>query len=313
MPATERDMAKLRNALTDVQVSAAELSRKKIIRPIADIIFDWFVIFAVIAVALRIHNALIWSLAIFVVGNRQRALANLLHDAAHSNLLPSRRWNDRIARSALAPGALTGLTAYRRSHALHHSQLGKERLDPDLIQIPSSRRRTWATAYLHVLVCAPEWWGNLLGDLRSPRKHLGTVVGIVAWWIAFYIILDHEAGPTYAIAFAMSWWLARATVYHAITSFREMCDHFGLQSGGILSFTRDVATRSWLRPFIHPHNNGYHLTHHLLPTIPYHQLPKVQGILKTLPIYMEGVCCDGYIIGRGAVVHRWTVGDNRDG
>jgi len=310
MPATERDMARLRKALTEVHVSAAALSRKKVIRPIADIIFDWFVIFAVTAVALKVRNDLVWIAALFVIGNRQRALGNLLHDAAHSNLFPSRKWNDIVALGAIAPGALTSLTTYRRRHALHHSQLGKERLDPDLIQMPSARRQTWLCAYLHVLVSISEWWGNLVGDLRNPQKHVVTVGGIVVWWIVFYAIVEDEAGKTYTIAFAISWWLARATVYHAITCFREMCDHFGLQQDGIFSFTRDVATRSWLRPVIHPHNNGYHLTHHLLPTVPYHELPSVQTLLKTLPIYREGACCDGYLIGREPVVRSWNAGAN---
>ncbi|MBL8362437.1 MAG: fatty acid desaturase, partial [Rubrivivax sp.] len=87
---------------------------------------------------------------------------------------------------------------------------------------------------------------------------------------------------------------------------REMCDHFGLRPGGILSFTRDMAVRGPARWLIHPRNNGYHLTHHLLPAVPYYHLPRAHALFRRLPAYRaHGTVCDAYFAGPAAVVRAW--------
>ena len=87
---------------------------------------------------------------------------------------------------------------------------------------------------------------------------------------------------------------------------REMCDHFGLRPGGILSFTRDMAVRGPARWLIHPRNNGYHLTHHLLPAVPYYHLPRAHALFRRLPAYRaHGTVCDAYFGGPAAVVRAW--------
>mgnify|MGYP003472294977 CR=1 FL=1 len=113
-------------------------------------------------------------------------------------------------------------------------------------------------------------------------------------------------GTHFTLAFLGLWLLARATVFHLITTLREMCDHFGLRPGGILSFTRDMAVRGPVRWLIHPRNNGYHLTHHLLPAVPYYRLPQAHALFRRLPVYREhGTVCDAYFSGPAAVVRAW--------
>ncbi|TDV01392.1 fatty acid desaturase [Paraburkholderia caballeronis] len=84
-----------------------------------------------------------------------------------------------------------------------------------------------------------------------------------------------------------------------------MCDHFALRPGGVYSFTRDtVIPRCW-RGFIHPHNNGYHLSHHLVPKVPYYRLPEAQKLLSRLPSYAQkAVVCESYFSGISAVVRQ---------
>jgi fatty acid desaturase len=101
--------------------------------------------------------------------------------------------------------------------------------------------------------------------------------------------------------------LARATAFHAITTFREMCDHYGLAEGGVISFSRDILKNSAWYSLVHPHNNGYHLTHHLLPAVPYYKLPQAQGLFATMPTYQEQChVCDSYVFGRTPAVLRWS-------
>lgn len=123
------------------------------------------------------------------------------------------------------------------------------------------------------------------------------------WWGMLFTVAAVTGGIAFAAFFVTLWFVAKATTFHAITTFREMCDHYGLQAGGIYSFTRDtVIGRRW-RGLIHPHNNGYHLSHHLMPNVPYYRLPEAQKMLTRLPSYSEkAVVCHTYFRGDSAVI-----------
>ena len=114
------------------------------------------------------------------------------------------------------------------------------------------------------------------------------------------------AGSTFTTVFLVLWLLARATVFHLITTFREMCDHFGLQPGGVFTFTRDMACHGAWRTLIHPRNNGYHLTHHLLPAVPYYRLPEAHRLLQHQQVFHESAkVCSAYFSGAEPVTRAW--------
>ncbi|WP_267886374.1 fatty acid desaturase [Paraburkholderia xenovorans] len=99
---------------------------------------------------------------------------------------------------------------------------------------------------------------------------------------------------------------ARATVFHAITTFREMTDHYGLEPEGIFRFTREIPNHGLLSTLLHPHHNGYHLTHHLFPAVPYHQLPRLHAQLMTLDDYAgRALVCHSYLKGSRSSVIGW--------
>ncbi len=88
-----------------------------------------------------------------------------------------------------------------------------------------------------------------------------------------------------------------------------MCDHFGLRPSGILSFTRDMVCHGFWRVLIHPRNNGYHLTHHLLPAVPYYRLPQAQRLFQQMPAYRDhATVCQAYFEGATAVTRDWQAG-----
>jgi fatty acid desaturase len=138
-------------------------------------------------------------------------------------------------------------------------------------------------------------------DVSLPKK-----LYILFWWILVCVALTVGLGATFSGAFLALWLAARATAFHAITTLREMCDHYGLQPGGILSFTRDLVCHGFWRALIHPRNNGYHLTHHLLPAVPYYRLPQAQRLFSQVPVYHQhAVICRSYFTGAQAVIRAW--------
>jgi fatty acid desaturase len=129
---------------------------------------------------------------------------------------------------------------------------------------------------------------------------------MLAWWGLLVATLAAAAGAGVSALVLGLWLGARATVFHLITTFREMCDHHGLDPGGVFSFTRDIKATGFWSVLIHPRHNAYHLTHHLLPAIPYYRLPQAQRLFATLPEYRARArVCHTYFGGSGPVVQAW--------
>jgi len=153
---------------------------------------------------------------------------------------------------------------------------------------------------------------SFAGHLVSPAVTLPAKLSIIGWWMLAVVALNELAGTEFTVVFVLLWLAARATVFHAITTFREMCDHFGLRPAGILSFTRDMVCRGVWRVLIHPRNNGYHLTHHLLPAVPYYRLPHAQRLFEQMPAYRDhATVCHSYFTGAEAVTRAWQAGLSR--
>lgn len=301
------DQDLIRSAFPEWNTLHHAMTSPDVMHVVVDIVFDW----VSIAVAMVVlHRLGCWSTPAIVawVGNRQRALGNLLHDAAHRNLARDRRLNDALAHLFIAPALFNSLALYRELHARHHAWLGDPGRDPDYIPVRSTGRGGWWQPFLNVLLTPAAWLGSTFGHLHLSRLGWKQRIGIVGWWSAVLGAVTLVWGMHVAALFFGVWMLARGTVFHAITTFRELCDHFGREPDGIFSYTRDVSTRSIWRLVIHPRNNGYHLTHHLMPSIPYHRLPGAQRRLLAMPAFAgTAKVCHAYFRGPDAVVREWEV------
>ena len=106
-----------------------------------------------------------------LIGNRQRAIGNILHDAAHRNL-SRRRWiNDGLAVAIVAPLAFLSLRSYRAAHFAHHLDLGHAR-DPDLLPTTESRPAKWWREYARQLASGSAWMGSIAGHVLDQEGRL---------------------------------------------------------------------------------------------------------------------------------------------
>lgn len=307
-PQVLADLSEFRAQLRIHQSAHISLLRVGPWRPLADICFDWLV------VLLSVHLVEVWGawlipLAVVLIANRQRALGNILHDAGHRNLSRNLRVNDLIATALVAPLVFASLERYRSVHFQHHLALGDAAADPDFLTAGAQAPTRWATALRRQLTAPGAWKGSLWGHLFGAQVGWRAQLYILAWWAVGLFALALMRGVGFAGLFLALWLVSRATAFHVITTLREMCDHFGLRVGGIFSYTRDMPCHSAWRWLVHPRNNGYHLTHHLLPAIPYYRLPAAHRLFRELPGYRDrGNVNVGYFSGPGAVVGDWVAG-----
>jgi fatty acid desaturase len=239
-------------------------------------------------------------------------LGNILHDAAHRNLTRDRRLNDLLTRALIAPLLFLSLSHYRELHFRHHLDLGAMGNDPDLIPIPPEKARSWVTALCVNALSIRSILGSAFGHLFDVDVPTRGRLYMLAWWAMLVAALGATAGAGVTAMVLALWLGARTTVFHVITIFREMCDHHGLDPGGVFSFTRDIKTKGVWSVLIHPRHNAYHLTHHLMPAIPYYRLRQAQRLFATLPEYQARArVCHAYFGGSRPVVQAWQKEQSR--
>ena len=304
------DIALLRQSLRRAGNPHLPLLKLRGWRPAWDITVDITAI--VVALLLALQEPWAAPIALLVLGNRQRALGNILHDAAHRNLTRNRLLNDLVTRALIAPLLFASLSHYREPHFRHHLDLGAQDADPDLIPIPAAKAKSWVAAVAANTLSLRAVLGSTFGHLLDPAVPLGARLYILGWWTVLVALLGLTAGIGKAAAMLALWLAARATAFHVITTFREMCDHHGLSPGGVFCFTRDIKAAGFWSLLFHPRNNAYHLTHHLLPAVPYYRLPEAQRVFSTLPEYQERArVCQAYFAGPGPAVASWQRGPAR--
>ncbi len=123
---------------------------------------------------------------------------------------------------------------------------------------------------------------------------------------AAFAILAIFSSLAAAAEILILWLAARALVFHPITMFREISDHVGLRPGSVMGFSRNHVGRGPLAALFHPHNNGFHLVHHLDPALPFWALPEAHTLLMAWPEYAAATHTTRYFGGEAALVRSWV-------
>lgn len=160
------DIALLRQSLRRAGSPHLPLLKLQGWRPAFDVAVDLTAIVAALLLALKEPWA--WPITLLVLGNRQRALGNILHDAAHRNLTRNRVLNDLVTRALIAPLLFVSLSHYRELHFRHHLDLGGQGADPDLIPIPAQKASSWVAAVAANMLSLRAILGSTFGHLLDP-------------------------------------------------------------------------------------------------------------------------------------------------
>ena len=279
------------------------LHRPALWRSLAASLGDWLVIFGAFG-AVVLWGVLVVPFALILIGNRQRALGNLMHDASHGSFGGNRRLADALADGLLFLPLCTMLTLYRSEHIAHHRHLGSPDRDGDLIHSEEDMTCSWPGLLWRHVTNERIWIGSVFGHVL--RADVRTRCRMLGWWGIVILAITVVMRPADALLFATLWLASRATTFHLITTFREISDHVGLIPGTILGFSRNQTAGGLLGALLHPHNNGYHLAHHLNPAIPFFALPRAHSLLLGWPEYAAAANTDQYFFGTSALVRSWV-------
>ena len=214
-----------------------------------------------------------------MIATRQRALATLLHEAAHGTLAKNRRLNKFLGTWFSGYVIFQSYETYRRSHVRdHHGSFGDVHADPDLrahiaagLYTPHTGARfAWrylvqpllgrqTPAIVKELISA-----RLSGTKDEVRRGMGVVIYMAAIGVACAV-----AGVF--TEFVLYWLVPLLVVFPMVNWYIELLEHFPLAGSDSVDVrtTRHRAVGPISRHLVGIHNEGYHLDHHLTARIPY--------------------------------------------
>ena len=256
----------------------------------------------VVCVLLSIHNF--------------NALTQVGHASGHGNFLSNARWN------AIAGDVACALRGFSRagfalSHQMHHAYLNEDD-DADLLWgSPDESTRNLIVMCLQDLLMItalkrllqymqtdrrtyePRPWEKL--TLRFFVDRIGMMAPIAAAQMLVVAYYWAVIGPEYYLYFYA---LPLATLYPAQIRLRSACEHSFEPGYDVAAqgrwVSRSANANALERFIIGPLCSDYHFEHHLLPTVPYYNLPIVRRHLEEKGIQVP--LSTGYI---GYLAQRW--------
>ena len=280
----------------------ARLSRIETKTAIYAIAFQWLSIAIFVMTAICSANAIVYLVCAFFICTRKHALAVIMHDAAHFRLLPSRFWNDLVSDLFLALPMGLNTALYRRYHLEHHQHTNGEN-DPDKKLMAGHRNWAFPRSFREFLRLA---FTDLLGlnNLELNRFYRQwspwSAVGGSSEIRAFLSFRDYVALSGYLVAlisflyvtngwlhFLLLWYLPSLFFIPVIVRARAIGDHLGVASTHELNATRTIQVSLLERLLIFPCHINFHLEHHLFPSVPFYNLPKLHKELMMLPEYRK--------------------------
>jgi fatty acid desaturase len=238
-----------------------------------------------------------------VLGGRHLALAILHHEAAHASLFRTRWLNDFVGDWLCARPIWNDVQKYRAHHLVHHQKTGQpEDTDRSLIEPFPTTRASLARKLAR----------DVLG-LTGLKYLFGRVLmdaEVIRWTVASEVVRLPRAGRrwwSYPLAFARNAWgmlLVNALLFAAcaasghpwlyavwvlsyVTPFplflriRSLAEHACTQSTTDMFLNTRTTRAGWLaRATVAPLHVNYHVEHHVLPGVPFHQLPRLHRLLR---------------------------------
>jgi fatty acid desaturase len=278
---------RLRNFIDPATLKS--LSKIRPWRGLVQIALEWIGVAAAIWLCCRCRNPLIYVFAVMWIGARQNGLAVMMHEAVHYRLVNNRKWNDWIGEVFTAWPILVTVNAFRQTHFAHHRHVNDQE-DPDWQRKQTDLFRYPKSGLDMVFITLKYWVGyyaiKQLTELNQgreiPRK-------LKLLRLAFYLaVLMASVLFHFWIGLIIFWIVPLFTYFLWIIYVRGVAEHFGGiedHHEDLLKMTRHIEANFFERLMIAPNYIHVHIGHHLYPSVPFYNLPRLQRLLMQNPEY----------------------------
>jgi len=290
-----------RDVLSKEELTA--LTQRSDLRGAITVLCNYALIFGSFALVAVWPSILTMVIALIVLGGRQLGLGILMHDCAHSTLFKTREVNQWVGKWLCASPVLVDIDRYRTYHLKHHKLAGTLD-DPDFpnyrgypVSTKSFLRKvlrdlSGVTGVRNFLVTLKMLSGEIsyelvykdaeLQSLTSAQKSRNLLTNLKAPLIANTAMLLLLALFGVAHLYVL-WVVAYFTLYQLFSRIRNAAEHAATPAPldpNPLLHTRTTYANWLARLTVAPNFVNYHLEHHLLLSVPPHQLKKLHAVLR---------------------------------
>lgn len=289
-----------REAIRKVGLSTDEMTELAKLRPLrVTVDFLWtLALIALVPIAVRLMpNPLTLVVCVLVSLHVFNRLASLIHMSDHNALLPDPRANSVIGSLS---AFLMGYTrhGHRAVHQEHHLYLNTPD-DPDKIWgVPDETARTVFSGWVGDLLFSSAIRRLLQYVQPRRRRYREPATGSLVSRAFHAVRLQLPVFPVQLSLVAWYHWvvgwqyylllyvLPILTLYPAIIRLRSMVEHsfepgYRPESPEQCFVIRSTRANLFERFVIAPLHGEYHLEHHLLPTVPYYNLPAARRVIES--------------------------------
>ena len=223
-----------------------------------------------------------WPLLMIPQGILLVFLFTLSHEATHQT--PFRTgWLNEAAGHMIAPILLLPFIWFRYFHLAHHKHTNDPELDPEIAGHP--RPNNWRS-YLIYLSGWGYWSGmvrvlidNARGNISAPYLPARRHADMIREARIILVILALALLSLWWSPLVLWLWLVPVLIGQPVLRLYLLAEH-GLcpPVANMLENTRTTFTTRVVRWLAW--NMPYHIEHHSMPNVPFHNLPKLHGLMK---------------------------------
>jgi fatty acid desaturase len=249
---------------------------------------DHFIICAAAAIGVLLYYyASIWLwlpanlAACYLIARCQRGFEVQVHDVCHYNWTRHTRLNDLLGNILVALPSFNLISSYRDSHRYHHIYFG-QMLDPDRQRyeefgIEELDRDRWLNYLMGMAAQLPTYtasWWKMIG--LSPK----VLVPSLGWHLVFLISpLAIIFGWRLALVIWAVYWLLPFMLILSVIRFIGEGGEHNYRASRTVFEGSNINQGLIPRLLVYAHGDGYHMIHHLFPSIPLHKLQRTHEFL----------------------------------
>jgi fatty acid desaturase len=272
------------------------------------ILLDWV---QMIAAAVVCWQVLQWNLyagipvyllTIIFIGSRQHALSILMHEGSHYRLMKNRLANDFFAELFTAWPMNISMRNYREHHFPHHRSPNTD-ADPDWRL--RSQDESWEfpkTVRGLVTMFLFDFCGlrfvdqyRSFGRYAFPEKRKRDWIDLVRQVFNVTLVVSLTYFGLW-IPYLLLWIVPTLSWLKVALRMRTIAEHYALDYSHMYRQTRTTYANGIERILIAPHNIGYHLDHHLYPSVPFYNLRALhEELMKTDEFRNQAHITKGYV------------------
>ena len=262
------------------------LSQLNYSKSIGNLFFNWALIILFIALCETYWSLPLYVICVILISARMHAIGTLAHEATHYMLLKSKKWNNKIAEWFITFPLFYSLNQYRKYHLAHHSHLNTEN-DPD---VQNHRRYKEFQFPLKVLYMFWIIIKDIIGvnffiyksKMIFSKSFWQNFKATFSWSVTLYYVLVFTLLIYFDLHFVfLKYWIVPfITWLQFVHRIRTIAEHNAISEKAIYG-TRTTITSFIDKLLFGPNNTNYHAEHHLFPSVPFYNLPRLHKLLVT--------------------------------